>query len=56
LLVDGAAVFSASGNDSDNLLPVFWDIAPFAGKSGRLRVFDESSRAHVVLDRVLIWR
>jgi hypothetical protein len=56
LLVDGVVAFSASGNDSDNLLPVFWDIAPFAGKSGRLRVFDESPRAHVVLDRVLIWR
>lgn len=56
LLVDGAVAFSASGNDSDNLLPVFWDITPFAGKSARLRVFDDSARDHVLLDRVLVWR
>jgi hypothetical protein len=56
LLVDGAVAFSAAGNDSDNLLPVFWDIAALAGKAARLRVFDESKRDHVVIDRVMIWR
>jgi hypothetical protein len=56
LLVDGQAVLRASGNDSDNLAPVFWDIAAYAGKSARLRVFDQSSRRHVLLDRVLCWR
>jgi hypothetical protein len=56
LLVDGAVAFSASGNDSDNLFPVFWDIARLTGKSARLRIFDESSRDHAVIDRVLIWR
>jgi hypothetical protein len=56
LLVDGAVAFTASGNDSDNLFPVFWDIAALTGRPARLRVFDENPRAHVVIDRVLIWR
>lgn len=56
LLVDGQVVRSASGNDSDNLMPVFWDTAALEGKPARLRVFDRSSRHHVLLDRVLSWR
>jgi hypothetical protein len=56
LVIDGQAVLTASGNDSDNLLPVLWNIEPFAGKTARLRVFDHSPRAHVCLDRIMVWR
>jgi hypothetical protein len=56
LLVDGRVAFSASGNDSENLLPVFWEIGPLAGKPARLRVFDQSAKDHVLIDRVLLWR
>jgi hypothetical protein len=56
LVIDGQAVLTASGNDSDNLQPVLWNIEPFAGKTARLRVFDHSARAHTCLDRVLVWQ
>jgi hypothetical protein len=56
LVIGGEAAFTASGNDSDNLSPVFWDVARFAGELAQLRVFDRSTRDHVSVDRVLIWR
>jgi hypothetical protein len=56
LLVDGQPAFTASGNDSENLLPVFWDIGSLSGKAARIRVFDQSTKDHVLLDRVLLWR
>jgi hypothetical protein len=56
LLIEDQVVLRASGNDSENLTPVFWDIAAFDGKFARLRVFDQSTRHHVTLDRVLCWR
>lgn len=56
LWVDGEVQFAAAGNDTDNLMPVFWDVARFEGKLGRLRVFDRSTRRHVLLDRILLWR
>jgi hypothetical protein len=56
LLVGDEVVLRASGNDSDNLTPVFWNVAAFEGKSARLRVFDKSTRQRVLLDRVLCWR
>jgi hypothetical protein len=56
LLVGSEVVAAASGNDSDNLLPVFWDVSGHAGERARLRVFDRSTRDHVVVDRVLLWR
>jgi hypothetical protein len=56
LVVDGVAALSASGNDSNNLFPVVWDVGALAGKAARLRVFDQSTRDHVLVDRVLLWR
>lgn len=56
LWVDGQKQLAASGDDSDNLMPVFWDVARFQGKQGRLRVFDRSTSRHVSIDRVLLWR
>lgn len=56
LLVEGKAVESAHGNDSSFMFPVMWDVTQHSGKSARLRVFDESTRSYVLLDRVLLWR
>lgn len=56
LLIDNQVAFTASGNDSDNLFPVFWDLTPYAGKRARLRVFDRSSRHHLQIDRIILWR
>jgi quinoprotein glucose dehydrogenase len=56
LLIDDHIAFTASGNDSDNLLPIFWDLTPYEGKRARLRVFDKSPRHHLQIDRILLWR
>jgi hypothetical protein len=56
LLVADQVVGTASGNDSDFLFPVFWDVAAYRGQRARLRVVDESTRSYVMVDRVLIWR
>lgn len=55
LLVDDVAVRSAQGNASDFLYPTFWDVSEYQGKTARLRVFDSSKDAHVLVDRVLLW-
>jgi hypothetical protein len=56
LMVDGQAVASAHGNDSNALYPELWDVAPYQGRRARLRVFDADARGHVLLDRVRWWR
>jgi hypothetical protein len=55
LLVDDVSVQSASGVDGDFLYPALWDITEHQGKNARLRVFDRSKDAHVLVDRVLLW-
>lgn len=55
LLVDDAVVQSADAVDSDFLFPALWDISALQGKTARLRVFDNSKEAHVLVDRVLLW-
>jgi hypothetical protein len=55
LLVDDVAVSSTSGVEGDFLYPTLWEIAKHQGKSARLRVFDRSKDAHVLVDRVLLW-
>jgi hypothetical protein len=55
LLVDDVAVKSGAGLDSDFLFPWLWDITAYQGKTARLRVFDRSKEAHVLVDRVLLW-
>jgi len=56
LLVDGRAVASARGNDSDSFYPELWNVAAYQGRRARLRLFDTDVRAYVLVDRVLSWR
>jgi hypothetical protein len=56
LWVDGKKQLATAGSDSENLLPVLWDVSRFEGQLGRLRVFDRSKRRHISIDRVLLWR
>jgi len=55
LLVDDVAVRTTSGTDSDYMYPELWDVSEYQGQSARLRVFDASKNAHVLVDRVLLW-
>jgi hypothetical protein len=55
LLVDGQVLQRAAAHDSDFLFPALWDISALQGKTARLRVFDNSKDAHVLVDRVLLW-
>ncbi len=56
LLVEGQRVRSARGNGSDFMYMQLWNVSEHLGKPARLRVFDESTNAHVLVDRVLSWR
>ena len=55
LVVDGVAVSVVSGTESDFMDPVLWDVSGYLGRTARLRVFDRSRNAHVLVDRVLLW-
>jgi hypothetical protein len=55
LVVDGEVLYRAAAYDSDFMFPALWDISAQQGKTARLRVFDSSKDAHVLVDRVLLW-
>jgi hypothetical protein len=55
LLVDGVVVRSATSASKLVLLPVWWDVTPWFGKSAQLRVFDKSTRQAAFLDQVVLW-
>lgn len=54
LLVDGAAVRAAFGDDTEDLRRVVWDVREFAGKTAVLRVVDQSTAGwgHILVDQV----
>lgn len=43
LLVDGQVVREATGRNDLEMRQVSWDLAPWAGKKGRLRILDEAT-------------
>ena len=43
LLVDGKIVRSATGWNSDRLVPQSWDVRPWAGRDARLQLVDQAS-------------
>jgi len=55
LVVDGEVVRTATGNDSETLDRVGWDVSEFAGRTARLVVIDNNrfGWGHLLLDDVL---
>ncbi|GAB2983824.1 discoidin domain-containing protein [Frigoribacterium salinisoli] len=55
LLVDGEVVRSATGENSEQLRWVTWDVAELAGRTAQLRVVDQLTAgwAHVLVDQVV---
>jgi hypothetical protein len=43
LLVDGQSVLSASGRNNETMHAVRWDLTPWTGRSGQIRLVDEAS-------------
>ena len=54
LLVDGKIVRSETGNNSDILRLIQWDVKALAGKSARIEIVDEEKGGwgHVVVDQI----
>jgi 3D (Asp-Asp-Asp) domain-containing protein len=55
LLVDGEAVRAQSGNGSDQLTPVAWDVSELRGKEARLELVDErraGPRGYLLVDQI----
>ncbi|MBD3267389.1 hypothetical protein GF373_12035 [bacterium] len=55
--VNGVAVKRATGNRSEILEPVVWDLRTWAGKPGRIRIVDESHDAwgHILIDDIRVY-
>lgn len=56
LIVDGQAVLSASGDDSDIMRWVAWDVAKYVGKSAQIQVLDNRTASiggFVNIDHIL---
>lgn len=55
LIIDGKVVRTATGNGSDHLERVEWDIAEFVGQKGHLEILDKQAfgtRAYLLLDEL----
>ena len=52
LLVGGEVVRSATGRNSDTLVPGSWDVREYAGRQARLQVVDRAD-GHVIVDYVV---
>jgi len=55
LIVGGQIVHSATGVNSDTLIPVSWDVTRFLGKAARLQIVDDASGdwGHINVDHIL---
>ncbi|MDF2440494.1 MAG: fructan beta-fructosidase [Abditibacteriota bacterium] len=55
LIVDGKTVRSATGSNSDRLMPVSWDVSRWRGKMARLQAVDEASGSwgHINMDHIV---
>ena len=42
LIVSGKRVFHATGRNTETMHRVEWDLSPYAGKTGRIRIVDKS--------------
>ncbi|MEM7203248.1 MAG: glycosyltransferase family 87 protein [Planctomycetota bacterium] len=57
LWVDDEVVHRAAGDGTHCLRPVVWNVAPWAGRPARVRIFDASARAsdYLLVDDVRRW-
>ncbi len=55
LVIDGAAVRTATGRDAEQLLWHTWDVADLIGREARLRIFDRATGGwgHVLVDHIV---
>lgn len=55
LLVDGKIVHSATGWNSDRLVPVSWNVSSLAGRTARVQLVDEASGdwGHINVDQIV---
>jgi hypothetical protein len=58
LWVDGQPEKVATGNQSERMEEVMWNVAPHAGKTGQIVLVDEetSSWGHLNVDEIWIWK
>lgn len=55
LLVDGQVVLSATGNNTEQLHPVIWDVSKYLGKQAQIEAVDRESVGwgHILLDEIV---
>ncbi|MCW2934449.1 MAG: beta-fructosidase, levanase/invertase [Actinomycetia bacterium] len=56
LVVDGEVVKSATGRESDTLLPQSWDVSAYEGKSAYIQLVDKANGqgwGHIVVDHIV---
>lgn len=55
LVVNGKVVRSATGRNSEQLLPEFWDVSEFIGKEARLEIVDMETGGwgHILVDHIV---
>ncbi len=58
LLIDGAPVFEATGNEGDMLSRREWDIRPFRGRQAVLEIVDSSRNdwGYIAVDDIVQWK
>lgn len=56
LLIDGRPVRTATGDDSEKLRHVEWDVREFAGRSAQFQILDDATGAwgHLMVDQVTL--
>ena len=57
LVIDGRAVRSARGQESEDLAYIVWDVRDLAGRRAQLRLVDEETGAwgHILVDDVALF-
>jgi sucrose-6-phosphate hydrolase SacC (GH32 family) len=55
LLVDGQVVRSATGRNSDTMMPASWDVRAFSGRMAQIQIVDQATGGwgHVIVDHIV---
>ncbi len=53
--IDGKSIYQASGKNSENLEAMAWNLSPYIGKQGELRIVDEEKGkfGYIMVDRIV---